>query len=69
MIWKDETRTAEWLRFRTRASARSRGSASPTSSARSDSGEADYAAFQIVTMGERVSERTAELFAANRYQE
>ncbi|HMJ76131.1 MAG TPA: vitamin B12 dependent-methionine synthase activation domain-containing protein, partial [Iamia sp.] len=31
------------------------------------SGEQDYAAFMIVTMGERVSERTAELFAANKY--
>jgi 5-methyltetrahydrofolate--homocysteine methyltransferase len=32
-------------------------------------GELDYAAFQIVTMGERVSQRTAELFAADRYQD
>jgi 5-methyltetrahydrofolate--homocysteine methyltransferase len=30
---------------------------------------ADYAAFHIVTMGKAVSERTAELFAANEYQE
>ncbi len=34
-----------------------------------DSGEADYAAFQIVSMGSAVSERTAKLFAENRYQE
>jgi 5-methyltetrahydrofolate--homocysteine methyltransferase len=33
------------------------------------SGERDYAAFMIVTMGGRVSERTAELFAENRYTE
>jgi 5-methyltetrahydrofolate--homocysteine methyltransferase len=33
------------------------------------SGEPDYAAFHVVSMGAAVSERTAELFAANRYQE
>jgi 5-methyltetrahydrofolate--homocysteine methyltransferase len=32
-----------------------------------DSGELDYAAFHIVTMGEEVSRRTAELFAADKY--
>ena len=32
-------------------------------------GELDYAAFHIVTMGEAVSERTAELFAADKYQD
>jgi 5-methyltetrahydrofolate--homocysteine methyltransferase len=32
------------------------------------SGETDYAAFHIVTMGAAVSERCAELFAANEYQ-
>jgi 5-methyltetrahydrofolate--homocysteine methyltransferase len=32
------------------------------------SGEVDYAAFHIVTMGAAVSERCAELFAANEYQ-
>ncbi|MFQ5523126.1 MAG: methionine synthase [Acidimicrobiia bacterium] len=34
-----------------------------------DSGEVDYAAFHIVTMGSRVSERTRELFESDRYQE
>jgi 5-methyltetrahydrofolate--homocysteine methyltransferase len=34
-----------------------------------DSGEADYAGFSIVTMGPAVSERTAKLFADDRYQE
>jgi 5-methyltetrahydrofolate--homocysteine methyltransferase len=32
-------------------------------------GEVDYAAFHIVTMGGKVSEETAALFADNRYQE
>jgi 5-methyltetrahydrofolate--homocysteine methyltransferase len=34
-----------------------------------ESGEADYAAFHIVTMGAAISERTAELFAADKYQD
>ena len=34
-----------------------------------DSGDADYAAFQIVTVGAGASERTAELFGADRYRD
>jgi 5-methyltetrahydrofolate--homocysteine methyltransferase len=34
-----------------------------------ESGEADYAAFHIVSMGAAISERTAELFAADKYQD
>ncbi|HEY0397750.1 MAG TPA: vitamin B12 dependent-methionine synthase activation domain-containing protein, partial [Acidimicrobiia bacterium] len=34
-----------------------------------DSGEVDYAAFHIVTIGHRVSEATAELFKQDRYTE
>ncbi len=34
-----------------------------------ESGELDYAAFQIVTMGDRISQRAAELFATDSYQE
>jgi 5-methyltetrahydrofolate--homocysteine methyltransferase len=34
-----------------------------------DSGEKDYASFQVVTMGSRVSEEAARLFAADEYQQ
>ena len=34
-----------------------------------DSGQIDTVAFHVVTMGERVSEATAELFAADKYRE
>ena len=34
-----------------------------------ESGEVDYAGFHIVTIGSRVSEATAELFAEDRYTE
>ncbi|MHB8293955.1 MAG: methionine synthase [Acidimicrobiales bacterium] len=34
-----------------------------------DSGEADYAAFHVVTIGPKASERAAELFAGDRYED
>jgi 5-methyltetrahydrofolate--homocysteine methyltransferase len=69
VVWKDETRTAEWLRF-----TMPRQPAEPWLSIadffKSEaSGEEDFAAFHLVTMGAAVSEETARLFAANRYQD
>jgi 5-methyltetrahydrofolate--homocysteine methyltransferase len=69
VIWKDDTRTAEWMRLRY-----PRQTASPYLCIADffrplESGDIDYAAFHIVTMGARVSEITAELFAANKYQD
>jgi 5-methyltetrahydrofolate--homocysteine methyltransferase len=69
VIWKDETRTAEWMRLRY-----PRQTVAPYLCIADffrpvASGEVDYAAFHIVTMGARVSEITAELFAANKYQD
>ncbi len=67
VIWTDDTRAREWGRF-----AFPRQREHPflciADFFRSvDSGEADYAAFSIVTMGARVSQRAAELFAADEY--
>ncbi len=69
IVWKDESRTSEWLRF-----SYPRQRVEPwlciADFFRSvDSGEADYAAFHIVTMGAAVSEAAAELFRENRYQD
>jgi 5-methyltetrahydrofolate--homocysteine methyltransferase len=69
VIWKDDTRTAEWMRL-----SYPRQTVAPYLCIADffrpvDSGEIDYAAFHIVTMGARVSEITAELFAANKYQD
>jgi 5-methyltetrahydrofolate--homocysteine methyltransferase len=69
VIWTDDTRTTEWGRF-----SYPRQQVEPwlciADMVRSvDSGEADYVAFHIATMGEAVSERTAKLFAADQYQE
>jgi 5-methyltetrahydrofolate--homocysteine methyltransferase len=69
IVWTDETRTVERSRF-----SYPRQKVEPymciADFFRSvESGEADYAAFHIVTMGQPVSEAAAELFAANRYQD
>ncbi|MEZ5143532.1 MAG: methionine synthase [Acidimicrobiales bacterium] len=69
VIWKDESRTAEWLRFGFPRQAKAPHLCIADFFRPVDGGELDYAAFHIVTMGAKVSERTAELFAADRYQE
>ena len=67
IVWTDETRTTELTRFNY-----PRQSDAPfmciADFFRSRDQEPDYAAFHIVTMGSAVSERAAELFAANEYQ-
>ena len=70
VVWEDESRDRELTRFRFPRSAQGAvASASPTSSGPIESDEVDYVAFHIVTMGAAVSERTAELFAADKYQD
>ncbi|HET6965869.1 MAG TPA: methionine synthase [Acidimicrobiales bacterium] len=69
VVWKDDTRSSEWLRFRF-----PRQTSDPWLSISDffrsvDSGEPDYAAFHVVTMGLKVSEETARLFAENHYQD
>jgi 5-methyltetrahydrofolate--homocysteine methyltransferase len=69
IVWKDDARSSEWLRF-----TFPRQTADPWLSIAdffrsSASGEADYAAFHVVTMGPRVSEETALLFSDNHYQD
>jgi 5-methyltetrahydrofolate--homocysteine methyltransferase len=69
VIWEDESRTAERTRF-----SFPRQKVEPWLCIADfvrplDSGELDVVAFHIVTMGATVSERTAELFAANAYQD
>ncbi|HEX5367579.1 MAG TPA: methionine synthase [Acidimicrobiales bacterium] len=69
VVWTDEARSAERARFRfpRQSSAPYRCIADFFRPA--DGDEVDYAAFSIVTMGPAVSERTAKLFAEDRYQE
>jgi 5-methyltetrahydrofolate--homocysteine methyltransferase len=69
VVWTDDTRSEEWGRF-----SFPRQTSSPFLCIADffrplSSGEADYAAFHIVTMGAAISERTAALFAEDRYTE
>ena len=52
VVWKDDARSGEWLRFTLPPpGASTRSCRSPTSSARSTRARLDYAAFHVVTMG------------------
>ncbi len=68
VIYTDETRTAEACRF-TFPRQREAPFLCIADFFRPIGQGADHAAFQIVSMGARASERTAELFAANEYQD
>jgi 5-methyltetrahydrofolate--homocysteine methyltransferase len=67
VVFTDDTRTEEWGRFHYPRQRKDPFLCITDLFRPIASGEADYAAFMIVTMGERVSQRTAELFAADRY--
>ena len=73
IIWTDASRTAEACRFRYPRQTESpylciADFFRPIGDGPTDD-NVDYAAFHIVTMGERISDETARLFAANEYQE
>jgi 5-methyltetrahydrofolate--homocysteine methyltransferase len=69
VLWKDESRTSEWVRFSFPREPRSPFRCIADFFRPVESGETDYAGFSIVTMGPAVSEATAKLFAEDRYQE
>jgi 5-methyltetrahydrofolate--homocysteine methyltransferase len=69
VIWKDDSRSAEWMRFSYPRQTKAPFLCIADFFRPVASGEPDYAAFHIVTMGPKVSEVTAELFAANKYQD
>jgi 5-methyltetrahydrofolate--homocysteine methyltransferase len=69
VVWKDESRTSEWLRFSYPRQSKAPWLCIADFTRPSSSGESDYVAFHIVTMGQRVSDLTAKLFAENKYQE
>jgi len=71
VLWTDDSRTEEQTRFRFPRQQKEPWLCiadffRPLGAA---TGDADYAAFMIVTMGSAVSEATAKLFAENKYQE
>jgi 5-methyltetrahydrofolate--homocysteine methyltransferase len=69
VIWTDETRTAERTRFTFPRQSKAPYYCIADFYRPADGPEVDYAGFSIVTMGPAVSERTAKLFADDRYQE
>ena len=69
VVWKDESRTAEWLRFRFPRQPTDPWLSIADFFRSADSGEEDYAAFHVVTMGPKASAETARLFSENHYQE
>ena len=69
VVWKDDTRTQEWLRFHYPRQRKAPWLSIADFFRPIDSGETDYAAFHVVTMGTVASAREKELFAADKYQD
>ena len=69
VVWSDASRTEELARFTYPRQHQAPHLCIADFFRPVESGETDYAAFHIVTMGSPVSEKAAELFAANRYDE
>ncbi len=67
VIWKDETRSSEWLRFSFPRQREAPFLCIADFVRPVGSGDEDHVAFHIVTMGAAVSERAAELFGGDRY--
>jgi 5-methyltetrahydrofolate--homocysteine methyltransferase len=69
VVWKDDTRTQEWLRFTFPRQGKAPYHSIADFFRPVASGEPDYAAFHVVTMGPIASAREKELFAADKYQD
>ena len=69
VVWSDATRTTELTRFSYPRQTEAPHLCIADFFRPVESGEVDYAAFHIVTMGSPVSEKAAELFAANKYDD
>jgi 5-methyltetrahydrofolate--homocysteine methyltransferase len=69
VVWKDDTRTQEWLRFEFPRQRKAPFHCIADFFRPVASGDPDYAGFHVVTVGQRASDREKELFAANQYQD
>jgi 5-methyltetrahydrofolate--homocysteine methyltransferase len=69
VVWRDDERRDAWLRFAFPRQRRDRHLCIADFFRSVDSGERDYAAFHVVTMGAKATPHERELFAADRYQE
>ena len=69
VVWTDDTRTDERMRFSFPRQRKEPWLSIADFFRPAASGEADYAAFHVVTMSDVASRHSAELFAANQYQD
>src|SRR3954454_16904392 len=69
IVWTDDVRRNERLRFSFPRQRSDRHLCISDFFRSDESGDRDYAAFHVVTVGELASERERELFAADRYQQ
>jgi 5-methyltetrahydrofolate--homocysteine methyltransferase len=69
VIYTDDTRTSEQMRFGFPRQHKEPYLCIADFFRPADTGVSDYAAFQIVTVGPGASQRTAELFGADRYRD
>ncbi len=69
VVWKDDTRTQEWLRFAFPRQRKAPFLCISDFFRAASAAEPDYAAFHVVTMGPVASAHEKELFAANKYQD
>ncbi len=69
VVWNDDDRRTERCRFNFPRQQKDRFLCISDFFRGVESGDADYAAFHVVTVGSAASERERELFAENRYQE
>ena len=69
IVWTDESRTTERLRLNFPRQRKAPFHCIADFFRPVDSGEVDYAAFHVVTVGAQATEREKELFAADRYND
>ena len=68
VVWKDETRNSEWMRFTFPRQRKEPWLCIADFFRPSESGEEDFASFMLCTIGPRASEEAARLHAENEYQ-
>jgi 5-methyltetrahydrofolate--homocysteine methyltransferase len=69
VVYTDDSRSAERMRFSFPRQAKEPWLCVADFFRPAQSGEPDWASFQLVTMGKRISEETAQLFSADEYQQ
>jgi 5-methyltetrahydrofolate--homocysteine methyltransferase len=69
VVWTDDDRRTERLRFKFPRQRKDRHLCIADFFRPIESGDADYAAFHVVTMGSAATERERELFGADRYRD